>query len=160
MSSVIASGQPVRVVVWGENVHEQEQQEVRDLYPRGMHGAIKEGIEENLGRRAVVRTATLQDPEHGLTEDVLRETDVLVWWGHAAHDQVADDVVDRIQRHVLAGMGLLVLHSGHWSKIFGRLMGTTCTLRWRSKDDREIVWTVDPTHPIARGVPHPFIIPA
>ncbi len=160
MSSAITPEHPVRVVVWGENVHEQEQQEVRDLYPRGMHGAIKEGIEEHLGRRAVVRTATLQDPEHGLTEEVLRDTDVLVWWGHAAHDQVADDVVDRIQRHVLAGMGLLVLHSGHWSKIFGRLMGTTCTLRWRSKDDREIVWTVDPTHPIARGVPHPFIIPA
>ncbi|GGD25123.1 trehalose utilization protein ThuA [Microbacterium faecale] len=160
MSSAIASGQPMRVVVWGENVHEQEQQEVRDIYPHGMHGAIKEGIEENLGQRAVVRTATLQDPEHGLTEEVLRDTDVLVWWGHAAHDQVADDVVDRIQRHVLAGMGLLVLHSGHWSKIFGRLMGTTCTLRWRSKDDREIVWTVDPTHPIARGIPHPFIIPA
>ena len=160
MSSAIASGQPMRVVVWGENVHEQEQQEVRDIYPHGMHGAIKEGIEENLGQRAVVRTATLQDPEHGLTEEVLRDTDVLVWWGHAAHDQVADDVVDRIQRHVLAGMGLLVLHSGHWSKIFGRLMGTTCTLRWRSKDDREIVWTVDPTHPISRGIPHPFIIPA
>ncbi|HJB64222.1 MAG TPA: trehalose utilization protein ThuA, partial [Candidatus Microbacterium pullistercoris] len=80
---------PIRVVVWGENVHEQEQQEVRDLYPDGMHSTIREGIEENLGERVVVRTATLQDPEHGLTEEVLRDTDVLVWWGHAAHDQVA-----------------------------------------------------------------------
>lgn len=142
---------PIRVVVWGENVHEQEQQEVRDIYPDGMHTTIKEGIEENLGGRASVSAVTLQDPEHGLTEEVLRGTDVLVWWGHAAHGDVADEVVARIHRHVLAGMGLLVLHSGHWSKIFGKLMGTSCTLRWRSKNDREIVWTVDPTHPIAQG---------
>src|SRR5690606_23509269 len=151
---------PIRVVVWGENVHEQEQQEVRDIYPDGMHQTIREGIEENLADRVSVTTATLQDPEHGLTEDVLRGTDVLVWWGHAAHEAVDDAVVERVHRHVLAGMGLIVLHSGHWSKIFGKLMGTTCTLRWRSKNDREVVWTVDPTHPIAQGIPHPFIIPA
>ncbi|KJQ53450.1 ThuA domain-containing protein [Microbacterium sp. SA39] len=151
---------PIRVVVWGENRHEQVEQKVRDIYPLGMHTTIKEGIEENLGERATVTTVTLDDPEHGLTEEVLAATDVLVWWGHAAHGEVSDEVVDRVQRHVLEGMGLIVLHSGHWSRIFGRLMGTTCTLRWRSKDDREIVWTVDPTHPIARGIPHPFLIPA
>ena len=151
---------PIRVLVWGENRHEQVQPEVREIYPDGMHAAIAEGITENLGERARVQTATLDDPEHGLTEQVLADTDVLVWWGHAAHAEVADEVVERVHRHVLDGMGLLVLHSGHWSKIFTKLMGTTCTLRWRSKDDREIVWTVDPTHPIARGLPHPFIIPA
>ncbi|MFC4137929.1 MULTISPECIES: ThuA domain-containing protein [unclassified Microbacterium] len=150
---------PIRVVVWGENRHEQIEQKVRDIYPDGMHTTIKEGIEENLGDRAVVSTVTMDDPEHGLTEEVLANTDVLVWWGHIAHGDVSDEVVERVHQHVLAGMGLLVLHSGHWSKIFGRLMGTTCTLRWRAKDDREIVWTVDPTHPIARGIPHPFIIP-
>ncbi|RZU62311.1 ThuA domain-containing protein [Zhihengliuella halotolerans] len=151
---------PIDVVVWGENRHEQVQQKVRDIYPDGMHATIKEGIEENLGARARVRTVTLDDPEHGLTEELLAGTDVLVWWGHAAHGEVADEIVERVHRHVLAGMGLLVLHSGHWSKIFTKLMGTTCTLRWRSKDDRELVWTVDPTHPIARGIPHPFVIPA
>ncbi len=150
---------PLRVVVWGENRHEQEQPEVAALYPDGMHTTIREGIEENLGSRASVTTVTLDDPEHGLTDDVLTNTDVLVWWGHAAHAEVSDEVVDRVHRHVLAGMGLVVLHSAHWSKIFGKLMGTTCTLRWRSEQDREIVWTVDPTHPIAQGVPHPFIIP-
>lgn len=156
----ITSEQPIRIVVWGENRHEQVDQNVRDIYPEGMHTTIKEGIEENLRDRVIVSTATLDDPEHGLTEDVLTNTDVLVWWGHVAHAEVSDEVVDRVHRHVLAGMGLLILHSGHWSKIFGRLMGTTCTLRWRSEGDREIVWTVDPTHPIARGIPHPFIIPA
>jgi trehalose utilization protein len=151
--------QPLRVLVWGENRHEKEQPEVAAIYPEGMHTTIREGIEENLGERAHVSTATLDDPEHGLTEDVLQSTDVLVWWGHAAHGEVSDDVVERVHRHVLAGMGLVVLHSGHWSKIFGKLMGTSCTLRWRSERDREIVWTVNPSHPIAQGVPHPFIIP-
>ena len=150
---------PLRVTVWGENRHEQHQPHVAEIYPDGMHNTIREGIEENLGPRAEVATVTLDDPEHGLTEDRLRNTDVLVWWGHAAHGEVTDEVVERVHRHVLAGMGLVVLHSGHWSKIFGNLMGTTCTLRWRSERDREIVWTVDPTHPIAQGVPHPFIIP-
>ncbi|WP_285240526.1 ThuA domain-containing protein [Pseudarthrobacter sp. MEB009] len=152
--------EPVRVLVWGENRHEQEQPHVAAIYPAGMHTTIREGIEENLGVNARVRTTTLAEPEHGLTEEVLRDTDVLVWWGHAAHGEVSDEVVERVHRHVLAGMGLLVLHSGHWSKIFGKLMGTSCTLRWRSGQDREIVWTVDPTHPIAQGIPHPFIIPA
>jgi trehalose utilization protein len=157
--SGVPYGRPIRVTVWGENRHEQVEPKVAEIYPRGMHGAIAEGIEENLGSGAVVRTATLDDPEHGLTEDVLADTDVLTWWGHAAHAEVSDDVVERVHRHVLSGMGLVVLHSGHWSKIFTKLMGTTCTLRWRSAKDRELVWTVNPTHPIARGVPHPMIIP-
>ena len=159
MSELESSAGPVRVLVWGENRHEQLQPEVAKIYPEGMHNTIRQGIEENLAQKAQVATATLDDPEHGLTEEVLSTTDVLVWWGHAAHAEVADEVVERVHSHVLAGMGLIVLHSGHWSKIFGKLMGTSCTLRWRSERDREIVWTVDPTHPIAQGVPHPFIIP-
>ena len=149
---------PIRVTVWSENRHEQEHEHVAMLYPQGMHGAVKEGIEENLGAAVDVRTATLDEPEHGLTEEVLATTDVLTWWGHMAHGDVDDAVVERVQRHVLSGMGLIVLHSGHWSKIFTKLMGTTCTLRWRSEQDRELVWTVDPTHPIAKGVPHPITI--
>lgn len=152
------AGRPLRVVVWGENRHEQLERHVAATYPDGMHTAVKEGIEENLGARVNVTTATLDEPEHGLPEDLLADTDVLTWWGHAAHAEVSDEIVDRVHQHVLSGMGLVVLHSGHLSKIFRKLMGTTCTLRWRSEHDREIVWTVDPTHPITRGVPHPLII--
>ncbi|HOB03814.1 MAG TPA: ThuA domain-containing protein [Propionibacteriaceae bacterium] len=148
----------VRVVVWGENQHEQLDANVREIYPDGMHETIKQGIEENLGERAVVTTATLDQAEHGLTDAVLDECDVLVWWGHRAHDQVADEIVARVHQRVLAGMGLVVLHSGHFAKVFKALLGTSCALRWRSADDSEIVWTVDPTHPIAAGVPHPFVI--
>lgn len=150
----------LRVTVWGENRHEQREPEVAARYPEGMHGAVAAAVREHLGEGAVVRTATLDDPEHGLTEEVLAGTDVLTWWGHAAHEEVSDVVVDRVQRHVLAGMGLVVLHSGHLSKVFQRLMGTTCTLRWRSGADRELVWAVDPTHPVMRGVPQPLVIDA
>ncbi|HZU13432.1 MAG TPA: ThuA domain-containing protein [Chloroflexota bacterium] len=151
--------EPIRVTVWGENVHEHEMPRVRELYPEGMHEAIAQGLRADLGERVQVRTATLQETEHGLTPEVLAATDVLTWWGHAAHEQVSDVVVDRVYQAVLAGMGLLVLHSGHLSKIFRRLMGTSCSLRWREADDREVVWTVNPGHPIAGGVPEVFIIP-
>lgn len=149
---------PIRVTVWGENRHEQLDPDVASRYPDGMHGAVAEGIRNHLQNTVDVRTATLDEPDHGLTEEVLAQTDVLTWWGHAAHEEVSDAVVERIHRHVLEGMGLIVLHSGHWSKIFMKLMGTTCTLRWRTADDRELLWTVDPTHPIAQGIPHPMII--
>ena len=149
----------IRVTVWGENRHERTEEHVAKLYPDGMHETIAAGIREHLGGDAVVRTATLDQPEHGLTEEALAGTDVLTWWGHAAHGEVADEVVQRVQRHVLSGMGLVVLHSGHWSKIFTALMGTTCSLRWRNEHDRELIWTVDPTHPIAQGVPQPIVVP-
>jgi trehalose utilization protein len=106
-----------------------------------------------------VRTATLDEPSHGLTEDVLDNTDVLVWWGHMAHHEVADDVVERVRRRVLDGMGLVVLHSGHFSKIFGRLMGTSCNLKWREDGLNERIWIVNPSHPIADGLPEWIDIP-
>ncbi|WP_020574552.1 ThuA domain-containing protein [Actinopolymorpha alba] len=150
---------PIRVTVWNENVHEQREEAVRARYPDGIHGAIAQGIKEFRGDQVQVRTATLDEPEHGLTEEVLAKTDVLTWWGHAAHERVSDEVVSRVQQHVLGGMGLVVLHSGHFSKIFRTLLGTTCSLRWRGADDRELVWTLKPRHPVAEGVPNPIVIP-
>ena len=148
-----------RVTVWGENVHEQRDASVRANYPNGMHETIAEGIREHLDERVHVRTATFDQPEHGLSEAILDETDVLTWWGHLAHDRVEDRIVDRVHERVLLGMGLIVLHSGHASKIFRRLMGTTCMLRWREAREREAVWNIAPAHPITRGVPDVFVIP-
>jgi len=148
----------LRVLVWNEGRHEQTNPEIAERYPAGIHGAIAEGLRELLPG-ATVSTATLDtDDEHGLSDAVLAETDVLLWWGHIAHDQVRDDVVARVRDRVLGGMGLLVLHSGHFSKIFIELMGTTCSLAWRNEGERELVWTVKPSHPIAAGVPHPLVI--
>src|SRR3954453_160482 len=147
----------VRITVWGENVHERNEPAVRELYPEGMHETIASALR---GEDTVVRTATLDQPEHGLAQSVLDETDVLTWWGHIAHDQVADEVVERVHAAVLGGMGLLVLHSAHYSKIFKRLLGTSCSLKWRNEGERELVWTVAPSHPIAAGVPHPIVLDA
>jgi len=150
---------PIRVTVWGENLQEHQSDAVRAIYPDGMHTTIAAGLRTQLGEDVQVRTATLDEPEHGLSAGVLAETDVLTWWGHIAHDLVDDAVVQRVQARVLAGMGLLVLHSGHYSKLFRRLMGTTCGLRWREAGERELVWTVNPGHPIARGLPEVFAVP-
>jgi trehalose utilization protein len=129
-----------------------------ERYPDGMHGAIAAGLSQLLGDSAEVRTATQDQPEHGLTDEVLADTDVLTWWGHATHADVADEIVAKVHRRVLGGMGLLVLHSAHFSKIFTRLMGTTCSLAWRNTADTELVWTIAPNHPLSRGVPHPVVI--
>ncbi len=138
-----------RVTVWNECRHEKLQEEVRSIYPEGIHETIarplrKEGF--------AVRTATLDEPDHGLPQTVLDETEVLLWWGHMAHDEVRDEVVERVQGRILAGMGLVALHSAHESKIFKKLMGTTCDLKWREADDKERLWVVAPGHPIVEGI--------
>lgn len=150
---------PPRVLIWSEYLHEQRSAAVAAIYPDGIHGALARGLEARLSG-AQVATATLQEPEHGLTEERLADTDVLLWWGHLAHHKVAEAVVDRVHQRVLDGMGLIVLHSAHLSKIFVRLMGTSCNLRWREADDRELLWTVAPAHPIAQGVLVPIELPA
>ncbi|ELZ60914.1 MULTISPECIES: ThuA domain-containing protein [unclassified Haloferax] len=146
----------VTVTVWNEYRHEKEDDEVAAIYPDGIHATIAEGLRE---AGYDVQTATLDDPEHGLTESVLDDTDVLAWWGHKAHDEVDDAIVDRVVDRVRGGMGLLVLHSGHYSKPFKRLMGTTCSLKWRESGETERVWVVEPGHPIADGLPESFEVP-
>jgi len=148
----------MRIRVWNEFLHEQRNPAVAAIYPYGIHGAIAAALESGLPG-ATVTAATLEMAEHGLDDAALAATDVLLWWGHLAHHRVADAVVERVHARVMGGMGLIVLHSGHLSKIFRRVMGTTCNLRWREADDRELLWTVAPTHPIAAGVPHPLVIP-
>ncbi|WP_226677226.1 ThuA domain-containing protein [Rossellomorea aquimaris] len=139
----------VNVTVWNENRHEQKNPKVREVYPEGIHGAIASFLGEASYN---VKTATLDEGDHGLTEEVLESTDVLVWWGHIAHDEVKDEVVERVKERVLDGMGLIVLHSGHFSKIFKTLMGTSCDLKWREADEKERIWIVDPSHPITAGL--------
>ncbi|MGF1448684.1 MAG: ThuA domain-containing protein [Opitutales bacterium] len=145
------SSEITRVTIWNEFVHEKEHKLVGDLYPDGIHGAIAEGLKA-LGGNLEIRTATLEESEHGLTDEVLAQTDVLFWWGHCAHDKVADAIVRKVQTRVLAGMGLVVLHSGHMSKIFRALMGTSGCLKWREAGERERLWVTAPGHPIVAGL--------
>jgi trehalose utilization protein len=145
-----------RVTVWNEFRHEKVHEAIRSVYPEGIHAVIANRLRAD-GHQ--VRVATLDEPEHGLTEDVLVDTDVLTWWGHMAHGEVDDKIVDRVQRRVLDGMGLVVLHSGHFSKIFRRLMGTSCALTWREIGEKERVWVVAQGHPVAAGLGESFVIP-
>jgi trehalose utilization protein len=142
-----------RVTIWNEYRHERQSEQIAKIYPEGMHAAIAAGLSEH---GLTARTATLDEPEHGLTEAVLAETDVLIWWGHKAHAEVDDAIVER----VLNGMGLVVLHSGHFSKIFKKLMGTTCDLKWREGNDKERLWVVAPGHPIVEGIGEYIELPA
>ena len=147
----------IRVTVWNEFRHERADKEIAKIYPEGIHAAIASFLNSQSDIEA--GTATLDEAQHGLTENVLNKTDVLIWWGHMAHGEVADDIVDRVQQRVLEGMGLIVLHSGHFSKIFKRMMGTNCSLTWREIGEKNRLWLVSPGHPIARGMGEYFEIP-
>lgn len=140
----------IRVTVWNEFRHEKEIDAVKKIYPKGIHTAIAEGLKKS--GNIEVRTATLDEPEHGLTEEVVNSTDVMTWWGHMAHQEVEDEVVKRVHKRVLEGMGLIVLHSGHSSKIFKSLMGTNCSLKWREAAEKERLWNIEPSHPITEGI--------
>ncbi len=147
----------IRVTVWNENRHEKSDQKIAAVYPKGIHGAIAEGL--GADKDLEIRTATLDEPSHGLTDSVLASTDVLTWWGHMAHGDVSDAIAAKVQQRVLDGMGMVFLHSAHMSKPFVRLMGTTCLLRWREAGEKERLWVVEPGHPIVDGLGPFFEIP-
>ena len=146
-----------RITVWNEYRHEKENPKVAAIYPAGIHETIADFLRKEAD--FAVRTATLDEPEHGLSQETLDSTDVLIWWGHKAHGEVADAIVARVQKRVLEGMGLIVLHSGHYSKIFKALLGTTCSLKWRESTDKERLWNIRPSHPITQGLGEFFEIP-
>ncbi len=147
----------IEVIVWNEGRHEKTSDEVRRVYPKGIHGAIADALSKHSDLS--VKTATLDDPEHGLTEAAIEQCDVLTWWGHMAHDQVSDEVVARVRRRVLEGMGLVCLHSAHFSKIFRTMMGTNCSLKWREAGEKERLWNIEPGHPITAGLGDYFELP-
>ncbi|MDZ4858730.1 MAG: ThuA domain-containing protein [Candidatus Hydrogenedentes bacterium] len=148
----------IRVMVWNEGVHERMDEVVRSIYPDGMGRQIARYLEFQTGIDSV-QVSELHHPEQGLAHEILNRTDVMTWWGHKAHADVLDEHVARVHARVLDGMGLIVLHSGHHSKIFRKLMGTSCDLKWRDIGERERLWVVDPGHPIADGLPEYIELP-
>lgn len=146
----------IRVTVWNEFRHEKSKPEVKALYPDGLHAVVKSFLDED--PELEVRLAALDDPDNGLPDDVLNATDVLIWWGHMAHREVPDELATKIQQRVYAGkMGFIALHSGHHSKPFKKIVGTTGNLTW-GRNQKEVVWNLMPSHPIAAGIPDHFIL--
>lgn len=143
----------IHVTIWNEYIQEKQCEQAAKIYPEGIHKCLASFIGKE--KDITVQTATFEMPEHGLTQEVLDKTDVLIWWGHCKHEEVLDEVVTRVKDRVLHGMGLISLHSAHHSKIMKSLLGTTLNLRWRH-GDRERVWCTSPTHPIAKGLPAYF----
>ncbi|MCM8814432.1 MAG: ThuA domain-containing protein [Candidatus Omnitrophica bacterium] len=146
----------IKVVVWNEFRHEKKVEKIKKIYPDGMHAVIAKHL--NSQSDIVASLACLDEPEHGLSNEVLEQTDVLIWWGHGAHHEVKDEIVARVHNRVLEGMGIICLHSAHFSKIFKSLMGTSCVLNWRD-GGKERIWTIEPSHPIADGIPEYFELP-
>ena len=149
---------PISVTIWNEYLHEVREAAIGEVYPTGIHGALAEELAPNAD--FTIRTATLVEPSHGLTDEVLETTDVLIWWGHMGHHLVDDAIVEKVHQQVLSGMGIIVLHSGHYSKIFRKLMGTNCSLNWREANEKERLWVLEPTHPVMEGIPPYVELPA
>ncbi|MBQ7153038.1 MAG: ThuA domain-containing protein [Clostridia bacterium] len=146
----------INVTVWNEYRHEKREPSIAEIYPNGIHGAVKSFLDKQPDLN--VRLAALDDPDQGLPDDVLNSTDVLFWWGHMSHGDVRDDLVEKIRQRVYAGkMGLIVLHSGHHSKVFRSVVGATGNLSW-GRDSKEIIWNLMPAHPIAAGIPDHFLL--
>jgi trehalose utilization protein len=145
-----------RVTIWNEYRCEREREDVAAVYPNGIHAPIARYLRDH---GLEVRVATFDDPEHGLTVEILEQSDVLIWWGYTVHNEVSDDIVERVNRRILEGMGFIALHSAHYSRIFRKLMGTSCSLNWRDVGEKERVWVVAPGHPIAEGLGEYFEIP-
>lgn len=143
----------MKILVWNEFAHEKTDERVRAIYPDGIHATIAAFLREE-GHE--VLTATLDDEGCGISEALLDTVDVLIWWGHIRHGDVPDAVAELVQKKVLEGMGFIALHSAHHSKPFKRLMGTSCNLSWREDGDYELVWTANPSHPIAAGIDRYF----
>ena len=147
----------IKVTIWNEFRHEKESENIAKIYPEGIHKEIAKGLSKNANLE--IKFATLDDEEHGLTDEVLENTDVLIWWGHRAHSEVRDEIVEKVYNKVMDGMGMVVLHSGHASKIFRKLCGTQSqNLRWRDDGEKERLWNIMPNHPIAQGIDEFFEI--
>lgn len=140
----------IKVLIWNEFLHELENEEIKSIYPEGIHNCIKKFLSED--KSLEIETATLRETDNGITEEKLKDCSVLIWWGHKAHNEVMQETVNLVQRRVLEGMGLIVLHSGHHSKIFKQLMGTNCNLTWREYGEKERIWICNPGHPICDGL--------
>ncbi len=146
----------MRITVWNEFAHEKTDAAVKAIYPDGIHTVVADFLKE---AGYDVGTATLDMPEAGLTDEVLANTDVLFWWGHMRHGDVPDAVVQKVYNRVMEGMGMVVLHSGHASKIFQKLCGTPSgQLKWRESGDKEILWVIDQSHPIVQGIDEKIIL--
>lgn len=156
VAATLAAAPKKTVVVWSEGTAPKE------LYPSDINGAIAEGLKASpLMKDWDVVVASIGDPDQGISDELLKKADVLIWWGHKKHGDVKDELVDKIEKRVKEeGMGFIALHSAHFAKPNKRLMGTPCSFAAYVCDNKEdIVSVVLPDHPICKGVAKTFTVP-
>ena len=147
----------IKVTVWHEFFQENvwKQESILEHYPDGMHKYIESFLKDDYDVKTVTQYNTDGELNEnaGITRELLDDTDVMIWWGHCKHGEVPDEAVKMVADAVRRGMGIIFLHSAHHSKPFKALMGTSCNLHWRESEDKERLWAIDPSHPIAKGIP-------
>jgi len=146
---------PVRVIVWDEAPGHAN----KTIYPNSLNSVIAAAL--NLDAEIVAVTANQDEPNQGITQEALDNADVLIWWGHARHNDVTDETAELVKNAVLKGMGFIALHSAHYSKTFKSILGCTGHLGggWREGDppDTEEITVCAPRHPIrSRPCCEPF----
>ena len=153
----------IRVTIWNEYFHEAviKMENVLANYPKGIHSCLASFLKDEFEVRTVTQyneDGTMKE-DAGITQELLDNTDVMLWWAHAGHRHVPDEAAQMVADAVRRGMGMVFLHSAHLSKPFRFLMGTSCTLHWRDDGDWERLWVVAPSHPIAQGLGEYIRIP-
>ena len=145
----------IKVTIWNEFVEERIYEEVKRVYPDGIHKCLEEFLSKNEDMQ--VRCVTLSSKDQGLSDEILSDTDVLIWWGHQEHDAVTEENAERVQKYVLNGMGFIPLHAAHFCKPLKKLLGTSMCLRWKHGESEKLI-CVNPSHPIAEGITEPVIL--
>ena len=140
----------MNVTIWHEDLPQEEHEQMKKVYPNGLSDAIYQFLKAS---GVSAKKVFLAEKENGLPQEVLDNTDVLVWWGHCKHHLVDDETAKRVVKAVQCGMGAVFLHSSHLAKPFTSLLGTSGTLKWRENPkEHELLWVTSPAHPIAQGV--------
>ena len=150
----------LRVTVWSEVIDPVLEPRAVTYYPDDINVYLAEFL--SIEHDFEVRTANLRQKENGLSQEILNDTDVLVWWSHLYDDQVSDETAQRVAETVLNGMGILFLHASLGSKPAKILLGTNSnTGKYREIGEKEKIWVVDRSHPVVDGMEKEYIeIPA
>lgn len=140
----------MKVTIFTEFNASMESEEAKVSYPEGMNACLYDFISKEHDVKMIVHSK--DDDGSELTEEILKNTDVLIWWGHWYHGLVSDDVINMVADYVNRGMGFIALHSAHESKIFQKLVGTSGALSWREMGENERLWIIERNHPIVAGI--------
>ncbi|MEZ5042821.1 MAG: alpha/beta hydrolase fold domain-containing protein [Saprospiraceae bacterium] len=117
----------IKVVVWDERQKKQQK-----AYPDFMGNHIADYLKKNDLLR--VYSVGLDDPEQGLSDEVLENCEVMIWWGHVRHPEISVATSKKLIERVKAGtLEMIFLHSAHWANPFVEAMNEVTRQRVEAK---------------------------